>query len=59
VLEAIDPRNRYTETDWLLLGILNSHLKKPFDPFIKPQRSARALTQDELKGILSKPRREI
>ncbi len=59
VLERIDPRSKYTETDWLLLGILNSLRTKPFDPF-KPQKRPRpvSMTTAELSARLAKPRKE-
>lgn len=59
VLSAIDPRNRYTEGDWLLLGILNSLREKPVDPFAPKSRATKSMDADELTRFLSKPRRRV
>lgn len=60
VLERINPKTKYTETEWLLLGILNSLREKPFDPFepeVKPKHVSMSVS--ELAKRLSKPRREV
>lgn len=60
VLERIDPRARYTETDWLLLGILNSIRTKPFDPFeMQERQGCMAMSAAEMTSLLSKPRKEV
>lgn len=59
-LERIDPRTKYTETDWLLLGILNSLRSEPFNPFEERARPRRAsMGADEMRAWLSRPRREV
>lgn len=60
VLEKINPKTKYTEAEWLLLGILNSLREKPFDPFepeVKPKHVS--MSVDALAERLSKPRREV
>lgn len=60
VLEKINPKTKYTEAEWLLLGILNSLREKPFDPF-EPEEKPKhvSMSVDELVERLSKPRREV
>lgn len=59
VLERIDPRTKYTETDWLLLGILNSLRDKPFDPFVRKTARGASMSVEEMRDVLSRPRREV
>ncbi|MCQ2383074.1 MAG: hypothetical protein MJ060_04615 [Clostridia bacterium] len=56
-LARINPKLEYTNTDWLLLGILNSLREKPYDPFAKPRISSK--TQEEYEQLLKMPRKEI
>ncbi len=60
VLERLDPRARYTETDWLLLGILNSIRTKPINPFENQEKQKPvALSAERMGDLLSKPRKEV
>lgn len=60
VLERINPKTKYSEAEWLLLGILNSLREKPFDPFeVKPQRPHVSLGVEALKAHLALPRKEV
>ena len=60
VLSAIDQRNSFTETDWLLLGILNSLRNKPIDPFAIPKaRRGRRMDAESMRRFLAMPRREV
>ena len=60
VLERIDPKTKYTETEWLLLGILNSLREKPFDPFkAKVQPKHLSMGADEFAERLSRPRKGV
>ena len=60
VLRKIEPKTTYTETEWLLLGILNRLSDKPYDPFAPKERTRqRAMSVAEMETILSKPRQEV
>lgn len=60
VLEKQDPRYKFTETEWLLLGILNSLRKEPLDPFTTKEESGHiALSIEELDEFLTRPRKEV
>lgn len=61
VLKKIDPRFAYSNAEWLLLGILNSLLKEPYDPFASQTKKSKhkAMSVDELSDMLARPRKEV
>ncbi len=60
VLRKIEPKTTYTETEWLLLGILNRLSDKPYDPFAPRERPKHlALSVRDMEAILSKPRQGV
>lgn len=60
-LESIDPRLGYTNSDWLLLGILNSLREEPYDPFASQSRKSKhkVMSVEELSDMLIRPRKEV
>lgn len=60
VLRKIEPKTTYTETEWLLLGILNRLGDKPYDPFA-PQATSKhtSMSVEDMEAILSKPRQGV
>ena len=57
-LEKINPKTKYTEAEWLLLGILNTLRTEPFDPFA-PEEERPEITQEEYMRLLSLPRKKV
>ena len=58
VLEKIDKKNSFTQTDWLLLSILNLLSEEPIDPFMEEEQMGNTFTQADYERKLSLPRKE-
>lgn len=60
VLRKIEPKTTYTETEWLLLGILNRLGDKPYDPFATSEKTKHlSMPVKDMEAILSKPRQGV
>lgn len=61
-LAKIDPKSSWTNSDWMLLGILNSLREEPIDPFgeetTKPKKNFTAPVS-RMEELLNMPREEV